>query len=514
MRNNFYNLSGGINQASTKTQLGMETNKIYWSDSKNVEILQNSGIVRQRGNVKLISLPVEEKILSIHPLKEKNNNNLLIVTELGNMYVYEISSKSLLLLESKVSGAARTNFVDFLDGVIVSSKEDSPFYINNDKGYKIESCNLLDENDKPIFSDVLAVYKGRVWVVSGATLYFSALGRYDDFSSDGDAGYINNFHTDTNDITALKTYKDYLAIYKADSVYLLSGSNLNDFAIVPFADKGTASFSAIATVNNKQYFINQGVFSLEQTGLLSQIQLGKEITTIIKPEFQKFDSTRFSEIIVLHYPLKNQVWYYIPYKDSPYFHTVWIYNYINEAWFKRVVPQNITTACICDGNIFSADAQGNIYKEDFGNTFDSQAIDFMWKSPFISVGDVNVRKTIEEFYFVLDESYDNNFKFSVYKDYNSEYMDDTEVVSTNSIDNLCWGADDVDSDWNFCWDNNDADNSQTPVVFSKWATSTDVVYKAEISESNYCVQLCVEGNSLTDSAAILGLQFKEVYPEE
>ena len=35
----YYNLSGGINQALTKTELGIDTKKIYWADAENVEIL-------------------------------------------------------------------------------------------------------------------------------------------------------------------------------------------------------------------------------------------------------------------------------------------------------------------------------------------------------------------------------------------------------------------------------------------------------------------------------------------
>ena len=37
----YYNLSGGINQSTTKTELGLNTKNIYWADSQNVEIFQN-----------------------------------------------------------------------------------------------------------------------------------------------------------------------------------------------------------------------------------------------------------------------------------------------------------------------------------------------------------------------------------------------------------------------------------------------------------------------------------------
>lgn len=508
MKTYFYNLSGGINQAATKTELGLNTDKImYWADSENIEILQNSGIIKQKGNALLLTVTGNEKIIGLHQLRDGRTYNLLIATSSGKIFVYGTTSRTLTQLKKTIDGSARVNFVEYLDGVICSSKNDIPFYINNDDGYAIESCNLK------VKADALCVYRGRIWVGSGATLYYSALGKYNDFTTANDAGYINNFYTDTNDITGLNTYKDYLAIYKEDAVFLLSGSSPTDFKITPFADKGTASFSGIATVNNKQYFINQGVFSLEQAGLLSQIQLGEEITLPIKSEFASFDKTRFDEIIMLHYETKNQIWFFIPYENDKYFHTVWIYSYINNAWFKRVLPQDITTACVFNESILTADAGGNVYKEDFGNTFNGKAINFMWKSPFLAAGDSNVKKTIEEFYFILDETYDNNFNFAVYKDYDSTYKDDEDVVYSNNSQNLTWYADNLSSNINSAWKYDSEDGTNT-VVTSIWSTGADAVYKAEISESNYSVQLCVEGVSAEQNAAIIGLEFKEIYLDE
>ena len=40
------------------------------------------------------------------------------------------------------------------------------------------------------------------------------------------------------------------------------------------------------------------------------------------------------------------------------------------------------------------------------------------------------------------------------------------------------------------------------------------MYKAEISEANYAIQLCVEGNSEEHNAAIIGIEFKEVFKED
>lgn len=506
MQTYFYNLSGGINQAVSKTALGLDTKKLYWADSKNIEILQNTGIIRQNGNTQLFSLDAEEEIIGLHQLKDVNTHNILVATAEGNIYIYQAKTQTLVKINKTIDGGAKPIFADFLDGVVCGSTKDGLFYINNDTGYEVEDCNLKDFAGNYIYANCLGVYKGRIWVASGAAIYYSALGTYNDFETENDAGYINNFHTDTNKITALKTYKDYLAIYKENSVYLLSGTTNEDFTVVPFADKGTASAEGVVTVNNKQYFINQGIFTMEQAGLLSQIQLGDEISLNIKAEFANFDKTRFDEIISLQYESKNQIWFFIPYQNSDYLKTIWIYSYVTQSWFKRVIPQNITTACISDGCILTADTLGKVYKEDFGNTFNGAPIEFMWKSPFITGGDSNVRKTIEEFYFVLDESYDNNFNFSVYKNFDSESKDDEDAIYSANAENVIWGKGDDSIEISCYW------NSDT--VTANWAKSADSIYKAEISESNYSVQLCVEGSSKNQGMAIIGLEFKEIFVDD
>ena len=57
-----------------------------------------------------------------------------------------------------------------------------------------------------------------------------------------------------------------------------------------FADKGTMATSSIVNVDNKQYFLSNGIFALEQVGELNQIRLGSEISKNIKNEFNNFDT--------------------------------------------------------------------------------------------------------------------------------------------------------------------------------------------------------------------------------
>lgn len=502
MEVSYYNLAGGINQSLTKTELGLDTKKIYWADSENVEIFQNRGIIRQRGNTLLTT--VNEKITGMAQMSAYDKNKLVITTISGKIYIYDGISSSATLVSKTLTGV-KPVFLNFLNGMLIMSESDGLFYIKNNDNYDVVDCNLKDLSGDTLTGAVLAVYKGRVWAAKDATIYYSALGTYNDFTSENDAGYINEFHTDTGSITALKMYKDYLAIYKKDSVYLLTGTSPDDFGITLFASKGAVASNAIVNVENKQYFLSNGIFALEQVGELNQIQLGNEISLKIKEEFSSFG--RLEDTICLHYEAKSQMWFFFPYADDDYFHTIWINDYVNKAWYKRVVPQNIVTACIYDGNIYTADQDGKIYREDFGTTFNGQIIEFMWKSPFLAISNPHHRKMIDEFYFLLDTENDNDFNFSVYKDYDSELADDPERIYSIHSEHLIW-ADDTTSDNLPCrWAK---DNENYPV----WPVNKDTLEKAEISEANYSIQLCVSGENAGQSCAIIGLQFREIYNDD
>ena len=503
---NYFDLSGGINQASTKTELGSNPKVIYWADAKNVEIYDNKGIIKQAGNTLLLELPTPEPIIAMHEIESDDLYKLVIITESGKIYIYQNSTSGLKLLDKTLTGK-NIKFANFLRGIIVATESDSMFYIKDNENFDIVDCNLKDKGGNTFYPDNICIYRGRVWCAKESTVYYSALGMYNDFTTANDAGYISDFFTDTSNIIGMKNYKDYLAIYKKERVYLLSGSDPTTFAVTPFADKGTYAPNSIINVDNKQYFLNNGIFALEQVGELNQIRLGSEISLTIRDEFSKFDSSRIKKSIALHYQRKNQTWFFCPYLGDEYFHTILINDYVNHAWYKRILPQDITSACVFNSNILTADKEGKIYREDYGTTFDGKPIDFLWKSPFLSLGNVHHRKIIDEFYFVLDDLHDNNFDFSVYKDYDSQYSDNLECIVSRHFNQLVWADEQSTETPENCWAK---DDDSVPV----WSIGSDVLEKAEMFGSCYSIQLCVEGTKQENNCAIIGLQFREIYRDE
>ena len=96
---------------------------------------------------------------------------------------------------------------------------------------------------------------------------------------------------------------------------------------------------------------------------------------------------------------------------------------------------------------------------------------------------------------------------NIYKDYDSEYSDDIERIYSIHQEHLIWADDNTPEGMPCHWT---PDNASVPV----WSINKDTMEKAEISESNYSIQLCIQGDGITQSCAIIGLQFREIYNDD
>ena len=93
----------------------------------------------------------------------------------------------------------------------------------------------------------------------------------------------------------------------------------------------------------------------------------------------------------------------------------------------------------------------------------------------------------------------------MYKNFDAENRDDIDKIYSNNLENLVWYKDDSEIFMNSNW----SDEQE-----ALWALDTEGIYKAEISEANYSIQICVEGDSIEHNAAIIGIQFKEIFNED
>lgn len=498
----FYDFSGGIKTNSTQVMLGYGAKKLFWDESYNVELYDNQGVERMMGNQTFLDTDVEDGC-SIVGLCEypKATDGFLYARSDGKVKYFDNITKGTSVVHDYETTISAMDFSLYMDGIVFFAKNCEGYYFNKNLSTKLNPLNLKD-NEKDVKPNAICTYAGRLWIGANSTLYYSALGRFDDWESENDAGYIKNFHSSVTKISALALYCGNLAIFKEDGVYLLSGTSPDNFAVIKFADKGVQSSKAVCTLNNKQYFFNpDGLFALSQVGELSQIMMSGNIASNVEDSFKNADKSRFSEAFCVPYERKNQIWFYLPYNDNKYFNTIWIYDFANDCWTKRIETQEITSAANVNYEVLSGTSGGKILLENVGSTFDGDKIEFCFSTPFFHLGKPSEKKIIEDFALLLDESGENRFQFSVSKDFVKEIRSDHEYVKTSQLGTLIWAAQEDIKDKYNCFE-----TQYGPT----WANSYQSAIGLQIFDSNLSVALHIEGKEENDGFKLVGIEFKEL----
>ncbi len=423
---NYFNNTGGLNKFLSEAQLNQSPKGTDWFDAQNVECYKSGGIRKMKGckNILFSELPSGTQILGIFEYIRAGQSYPVINTSEGKLYKFEIESGELSLLYSGLDTSAKCLYANYNNGVIMTNGVDSPIF------YELGSSPVtLGDNAPKGLS--LEIFKSRVFIAKDSTLYYSALGNQFDWTTEKDAGYIGNFHNDASPITALKNYGEFLAIYKEKSVYILSGSSPDDYSISPVADKGSLSPFGIGTVNNNQFFFNGESITPLKFNELGQILLDNDISIKIKPVFDELDKTKFSQTICVPYKNKNQIWFYFGTEDSGCLDVCYIFDYLNNCWYKRKgVP--IVCAGIIDGEIYTGTSDGRILQENITDSFDGENIEAWWVSPWFSFDSPQIEKEMSDFNIWLYESQKCPVEISFYKNFRNIAFKTAEVSVYNN----------------------------------------------------------------------------------
>ncbi len=448
----------------------------------------------------------------------KGTKNFLLALSDGRILHFDASIGVLKPAYDFGREIAAFAFEYFLDGVVIlpikyTGSAIDGIYYNINATKKADILGFVDTQTARLSGNTpvaVCQYAGRLWISAGNTLYYSALGTYNDWATEHDAGYISNFHSSTAKILALKEYSGSLAIYKKYEVFLLTGNDPETFAITKFADKGAAGALSVLTCNNKQYFFNEcGLFSLSYVGELAQIVMSTNRAQNIAKLFERLDLTRIGETILLCLELKNQIWIFPPIQGAAGQREVWIYDWELDGWFIRVIPFEISSAACVFGEIYTISPEdgGRIFVENKGNTFSQKPIKFKFSTPFFNFSKPTTTKIIDDFEIVCDGTCENNFDFYISTDYVTESATLPENVHLDLPNVLVW-EDDTGAHSATNW------SGSADAGGAIWSDVIQESLKLDIFEANKAVQLHFEGNKEGQDLAIIGFEFKGIVFED
>ena len=351
-----------------------------------------------------------------------------------------------------------TNLV--LSEAVPTTVSGATFYLS-----EISECNatLVNSDDPgvsvPIRGTALQFFKGRLWVGSGSTVYYSQLGQYNKWDIKYEAGGIGDFYNDTSKVLGLGLFGDYMLIHKERFTYILSGGNdPNDWSLSPYASI-TCESQQSWVVTNAKYFIfsrsNMGIYPLTQRTVFNDKYVGQEISVKIRDIFNELRLSDLDKVFAVAHPSKRWMLMYMPFASVLGSSKCVIFDFQTNSWLIRKLPQEVTIAFTVDNKVYIGTAEGKVLLEFYGKTFDGEFLDAYWKSPWFALGDDSYYKTFNEFCIQVAEEDNNSFYLRGYRDKQSGYTERYITNNFRDVNSLIWdGVTPIDGN-ETTWDNND-----------------------------------------------------------
>jgi hypothetical protein len=414
----FQKLYGGLDYRINNNQEQENQNMLFWTSSQNVEVV-NGLLQPMNGNTPILTTPITGGILGLTEYEVEDAKYLMFTGGDGSFNMYTGNG----LYSTKKSGlstTAKCNYAQFLQKIVMCNGKDETFLYDKKTDTIIQTGIF---SVRGINGQVVASFSSRLWIAEEANLYYSDLGDpttwIDDPENNKFGGYINNFMANTDKITCMKPFGNYLVIYTSNHIYMLSGDNPSNFAIEKFGETGTSSSNGACIYDKKQFFFgntNLSLSNLNTYGDMGQLSPSDSLTNRIHLGLsQTIDLTALSSLFVVPYVKKNQVWMYIKENNKDYLTTTYIldFNYMSSQIIPIYKRVGTPSTCVCNYNslIYTGTYDGQIYQEDTGNTFNGRWFEFFWYSPYLNFGEKSIFKNIEFIKLFLNTTRENKFKF-------------------------------------------------------------------------------------------------------
>lgn len=393
---------------------------------------------------------------------------------------------------------------------ITTAFSSEPFYLG-----EISECNayLVNSEDpdmkEPIRGLAIQYYKGRLWIGSGSTVYYSQLGQYNKWDTNYGAGGIANAYNDTSEVKALGLFSDYMLVHKEYYTYSISGGNDPDsWTMAPYSNITCESQQSWG-VSNSKYFVfsksNMGIYPLSQITIFSDRYVGNELSVKIRDSFDTLRQADLKNIFIVTYPAKRWLLFYMPFEGYLGSSRCFIWDFQTSTWLQRIVPQNVSVVFNYQNRPYIGTEDGLVLLEFYGKNFNGEFLDAYWKSPWFCFMDNYYFKTFNQFSVQTSQDENNNFFIRGYRDGQSQFYQ--RQISNNIISDsnaLIWaglGQDGSEVDINnfTTWDNFD------------WVVAGQETRRFPL-EQNYFNTYQVEFRTaiLNQGFAIYGFNFQDV----
>ena len=305
------------------------------------------------------------------------------------------------------------------------------------------------------YPKVIQSHQGRLWVgarleneETAAYLIYSDLGNINHAFEGGDAsaydaGYFAEFWEDTSDITAIGTWDRYIVCHKTEHTYLIdtSNSDATQWKVESYSEYTCDNQQGFVKANNGYYTYCSsvgGIYPMIQRTIYSAISQGAEASTKIRDTFLNLNTYSLDKIFAVYHPYKKYIMFYMPMIGETGSNNCYILDLQTKSWLHRRIPQVVTTAFEFDNKVYVGTADGKVFEEFRGTTFDGQPVEFSWKSPWFVWGGMTNWTTTREFRVKMSQEGTNNFYIRNRRDGTDDYKQRTITNTSNQVKALIW----------------------------------------------------------------------------
>jgi len=293
-------------------------------------------------------------------------------------------------------------------------------------------------------SSFIVNFKNHIVLGNGKKVIFSAPYEDDDFTIANGGGIINVADT----ITGLIVFREQLIIFSENSINVLNGNSVADFVMQPVSrDLGCVAADTIQEIGGDVLFLGpDGLRLFSATDRIGDFSLASVSKTIQVEILDLITSSPdgFASTVIREKSQYRLFGYNTTYTNASA-------KGIGATQLQEGLAFNdmrginaFVTYSEYDGfaeRIYFANADGYVYQMEQGNSFDGVDIPATFATPFVPLGDPNVRKTIYKGTTYLDVNGDFDLEFSLKFDFDHPgSVQPDSVLSSDAAASITYGS--------------------------------------------------------------------------
>lgn len=238
-------------------------------------------------------------------------------------------------------------------------------------------------------------HRNRLWIANTSAgksrLHYSALNNAEDWTTAGDAGFIDIGKDDGEQITGLASVGPYMVIFKQNSTWVLKNGTPTTFTVTQIA-KGVGCVAPRSIVECEAFALflsNNGVYAANQSGVAL-------MSYNIQPDFDAMSNA--TKALAVGGRIRTQYWLTVDTDSDSKNDTVYVLDYVYGIWGKYSNKKDSVYLTRQDGTLVSGsnDSQAVIRKNDDTSNDNGTAITLLYDSPSYDFGEWLKRKQLHD----------------------------------------------------------------------------------------------------------------------